>query len=54
MRKLLEEVRVQIAASHPIGRLARTEEIAEVVAFFLLNKASFVTGSFHLMQNLLE
>ncbi|MEH2258057.1 SDR family NAD(P)-dependent oxidoreductase [Nostoc sp.] len=50
MHKVPEEVRSQMAASHPMGRLARTEEVADVVAFLLSNRASFVTGSFYLMD----
>ncbi|MGI2904277.1 SDR family NAD(P)-dependent oxidoreductase [Tolypothrix sp. VBCCA 56010] len=50
MHKVPEEARSQMAASHPMGRLARTEEVADVVAFLLSNKASFVTGSFYLMD----
>lgn len=30
---------------HPIGRLGELKEIAEVVAFLLSDKASFVSGS---------
>jgi len=30
---------------HPIGRIARPEEIAEVIAFLLTDAASFVTGT---------
>jgi NAD(P)-dependent dehydrogenase (short-subunit alcohol dehydrogenase family) len=35
---------------HPLGRIARAEEIAEVVAFLASEKASFVTGSCYLVD----
>lgn len=50
MQELPTEVRSQMAALHPLGRLARTEEVADTVNFLLSERASFVTGSFHLMD----
>ncbi|SEQ35852.1 NAD(P)-dependent dehydrogenase, short-chain alcohol dehydrogenase family [Faunimonas pinastri] len=35
---------------HPIGRLGRAEEVAELTCFLLSDRASFVTGSYHLVD----
>ena len=37
-------------ALHPIGRLGEAEEVAHLVTFLLSNDASFITGSYHLVD----
>ncbi len=36
-----------IIALHPIGRLGKPEEVAELVMWLSSDKASFVTGSYY-------
>ena len=42
--ELSEEQKARIARRTPLGRLARIDEIAEAVLFFLSDKSSFITG----------
>lgn len=39
-----------IRGMHPIGRLGTSEEVAALTAFLLSNEASFITGSYHLVD----
>lgn len=39
-----------IAGLHPVGRLGTSEEVAGITAFLLSEQASFITGSYHLVD----
>jgi NAD(P)-dependent dehydrogenase (short-subunit alcohol dehydrogenase family) len=41
----VEKFRSGLAAAHPLGRIGDPHEIAEVIAFLLSDRASFMTGS---------
>ena len=45
-----KEVLEGLEAKHPLGRLGRPEEVANVTTFLLSDKASFMTGSYVLVD----
>lgn len=47
MKEMPAEALDFMAQSHPMGRLATTEEVANMAAFLLSDKASFCTGGFY-------
>ncbi len=39
-----------LISKHPVGRLGRSEEVSTLVLFLLSDQASFITGSYHLVD----
>ncbi len=40
-----------LVALHPIGRLGRPEELAELVIWLISNRASFITGAYYAVDS---
>jgi len=47
---LNKEQRAQITALHPIGRLGKAEEVAEMILWLSSDKASFATGTYYALD----
>ncbi len=49
-KNLEQDVIDQLAGQHPVGRLGQAEEVAALTCFLLSDRASFITGSYHLVD----
>ncbi len=49
-KNLNQEMLDGLAGMHPIGRIGNVEEVSALVCFLLSERASFVTGSYHLVD----
>lgn len=50
LKNIQDEAREKLIALHPAGRLGRAEEVAALVSFLLSDDASFINGSYHLVD----
>ena len=50
LNNLPPEAQAALAAEHPLGRLGEPEEVSALVCFLLSDRASFITGSYHLVD----
>lgn len=47
---LTDEMRSALVSQHPVGRLGEPEEVAALTTFLLSPRASFINGSYHLVD----
>ena len=50
LEALEDDARAALVGLHPLGRLGSADEVAELTLFLLSERASFVTGSYHLVD----
>lgn len=50
LRQVDPAVIAQVAQLHPVGRMGRAEEVSALTCFLLSDGASFITGSYHLVD----
>lgn len=50
LENLPDDFRRQLIGRHPLGRLGKADEVAKVVRFLLSDDASFVSGSYYLVD----
>ncbi len=48
--EMTDEARAGLIGLHPAGRLGRPEEVSALTCFLLSDRASFITGSYHLVD----
>jgi NAD(P)-dependent dehydrogenase (short-subunit alcohol dehydrogenase family) len=49
-KNLSAEMLAGLASLHPIGRIGKPEEVSALTCFLLSDRASFITGSYHLVD----
>jgi NAD(P)-dependent dehydrogenase (short-subunit alcohol dehydrogenase family) len=49
-KNLSQEAIDGLAGLHPVGRIGRPEEVSALTCFLLSERASFITGSYHLVD----